>query len=507
MNRRRRSRKGAVLIIVLVLVLLMGVAAGSFLLSMQTENIAARSSGDLLIAQTAAESGEVMFAALLEAPRQYRDSVGGLGDNPELFAAVAVDEPRDDTDLSEMPAFTIRAPARNARRENGVRRRFGGDMRAEGLGVDGTDEPLVFGGVDESKKVHLMKVLQWDQANPGAGRVALLRIPEMTAEAADSLLDWVDADAVVREFGAENEYYAAKGIQPRNGRPSSLRELLLVRGASAETVSEWSAWLTIYSAHRDEAYDGGKRVFVNDADLPRLHQHLIQRVPLAWAQFVIQYRQFGPAATAASDPSDTPVSPETIPLDLSLAPRYRIGSLMDLVDAAVSLNHNGSQVSVASPWSSDAVSMSDQLPQLLDRLTVTSIGRIEGAINVNAAPREVLMVLPGMDEGLVERVLGGRSMAGVDDPSRRTPAWLLTQGLVNRSTFRGMLPHINCGGDVYRAQFWGSLGGDLAAYQYEAVIDAAGAETKRVFVLPLDRDSMDSTSQGQYPNQNQRRVN
>lgn len=496
MNRCRRSRKGAVLIIVLVLVLLMGVAAGGFLLTMQTENIAARSSGDLLMAQTAAESGEVMFAALLEAPRQYRDSIGGLGDNPELFAAVAVDEPGGDTDLSEILTFAIRAPGHDSRRGFGARRGLGGDMRAGGL--DAGDEPLVFGGVDESGKVHLMKVLQREQANPGAGRVALLRIPGMTEEMADSLLDWVDSDSVVREFGAENEYYAAKGIRPRNGRPSSMRELLLVRGVSAETISDWSAWLTIYSAHRDEAYDGGTRVFVNGSDLTSLHQSLVQRVPLAWAQFVIQYRQFGPATTASTD---TPVAPETIPLDLSIAPRFRIGSLVDLVDAEVSLNHNGSQVWVASPLSSDAVLMSEQLPQLLDRLTVTSIGRIEGAINVNVAPREVLMVLPGMDEGLVERVLGARSMAGIDAPSRRTPAWLLTQDIVDRSTFRGMLPHINCGGDVYRAQFWGSLGGDLATSQYEAVIDAAGTESKRVFVQPLERDSVDSTSWGQDTNE------
>jgi hypothetical protein len=493
MNHRRHSRSGAALIIVLVLVLLMGVAAAGFLLSMQTENIAARSSGDLLIAQAAATSGETMLGVLLEAPRQYRDSIGGLGDNPELFAKVAVVELGEDLDESEMATFTVIAPEYRARLQGT------GGMSGMGLGLAVNDEALRYGGVDESNKIHLLKVLQWDQQIPGAGRAALLRIPGMTEETADSLLDWVDTDSETREFGAEDEYYSASGIQPRNGRPNSMRELLLVRGISSEAPPSWLSWLTIYSAHRDEAYDGAARVYVNDNNLARLQQSFAERVPLAWAQFVILYRQFGPAPTATDD---EPVAPDAIPLDLSQPPRFRIESLIDLVDAKVALNHNGSRVWVASPLVSESVSMPEQLPQLLDRLTVTSVGRIEGAVNVNDAPREVLLMLPGIDEGLVERVIGARSMAGADDPARRTPAWLWTQSIVDRSTFRRLLPHINCGGDVYRAQFRGSLGGNLATDQYEAVIDAAGTAAQRVFVQTLEPfGSTRFVSRAQDPNQ------
>jgi hypothetical protein len=341
MNHRRHSRSGAALIIVLVLVLLMGVAAAGFLLSMQTENIAARSSGDLLIAQAAATSGETMLGVLLEAPRQYRDSIGGLGDNPELFAKVAVVELGEDLDESEMATFTVIAPEYRARLQGT------GGMSGMGLGLAVNDEALRYGGVDESNKIHLLKVLQWDQQIPGAGRAALLRIPGMTEETADSLLDWVDTDSETREFGAEDEYYSASGIQPRNGRPNSMRELLLVRGISSEAPPSWLSWLTIYSAHRDEAYDGAARVYVNDNNLARLQQSFAERVPLAWAQFVILYRQFGPAPTATDD---EPVAPDAIPLDLSQPPRFRIESLIDLVDAKVALNHNGSRVWWQAPW-------------------------------------------------------------------------------------------------------------------------------------------------------------
>lgn len=48
--------------------------------------------------------------------------------------------------------------------------------------------------------------------------------------AIDSLLDWTDDDDEPRPFGAEAEYYAPRGIRPRNGALLSVDELGLVRG-------------------------------------------------------------------------------------------------------------------------------------------------------------------------------------------------------------------------------------------------------------------------------------
>jgi len=57
---------------------------------------------------------------------------------------------------------------------------------------------------------------------------------EEADEIADAILDWRDADDLVRTNGAEADYYAGKGLpyRPANGPFKVLTELLLVRGIS-----------------------------------------------------------------------------------------------------------------------------------------------------------------------------------------------------------------------------------------------------------------------------------
>ncbi|OYW45790.1 MAG: hypothetical protein B7Z08_00125 [Sphingomonadales bacterium 32-68-7] len=63
--------------------------------------------------------------------------------------------------------------------------------------------------------------------------------------ATDSLLDWLDDDDEPRGDGAELEFYAARGIHPRNGVPLSIDELAEVRGFDAALVERLGALLTL----------------------------------------------------------------------------------------------------------------------------------------------------------------------------------------------------------------------------------------------------------------------
>lgn len=100
--------------------------------------------------------------------------------------------------------------------------------------MDAEDAGVRFGLENESGKLHLSAVLEWEKASSGAGRAALMRIPGMTETAADSILDWMDEDDEPRSFGAESEYYAGQKVpySPRNGLPQNLEELLLVQGVT-----------------------------------------------------------------------------------------------------------------------------------------------------------------------------------------------------------------------------------------------------------------------------------
>lgn len=61
----------------------------------------------------------------------------------------------------------------------------------------------------------------------------------------DALLDWRDADSVPRPVGAEQDWYAARGLRaPRNGPLADITELRLVRGFDSARVERFRPLLT-----------------------------------------------------------------------------------------------------------------------------------------------------------------------------------------------------------------------------------------------------------------------
>jgi len=66
----------------------------------------------------------------------------------------------------------------------------------------------------------------------------LMLIPNMTEDAADSIIDWIDTDEEAGANGAEFEAYTGLTIpyEPRNGPVPTLAELLLVTGVRSEDL-------------------------------------------------------------------------------------------------------------------------------------------------------------------------------------------------------------------------------------------------------------------------------
>ncbi len=106
--------------------------------------------------------------------------------------------------------------------------------------LEGGEAPgLRFGVENESARLNLAVLLDWDQRRPGAAKEALLALPGMTETIADAILDWLDSDSQPRPFGAEADDYQGRGMPyaPRNGVPQCLEELLLVRGVTRAAFS------------------------------------------------------------------------------------------------------------------------------------------------------------------------------------------------------------------------------------------------------------------------------
>ena len=249
----------------------------------------------------------------------------------------------------------------------------------------------------------------------------------------------------------------------------------------------WARLLTVYSAERNTTWDGKPRINLNHRDLKVLHAQLTEALERPWADFVVAYRQFGPTTKAAArrPPTSSPGTrvtrdrrrtppdsrgPEAeTPLDLTLPPKYDIECVLDLVGAAVALpskpderegeegvEGKGEAVSVLTcPLEDDPQAVRDQLPRLAGLTTTTDRAAIYGRVNVNEAPRCVLLGVPGLDAALVDRILSLRTTsADGSDPQRRDAVWLLTEGLVDRPGMTALWPYVTGGGDVFRDRLW-----------------------------------------------------
>jgi hypothetical protein len=242
----------------------------------------------------------------------------------------------------------------------------------------------------------------------------LLALPGMTEDVADAILDWLDADSEARAAGAEAEYYGRLNppYGPKNGPLDSLDELLMVRGvtpqllygldqdhdgvisakersleqelgidtSTGEMDFGWAGYLTLHSAEAN-LYQGQPRINLNADDLTQLSTDLQSVLTQEWVNFIIAYRQFGPApptsnstdnsSNQSGDPSsggnssdnnsgdstdgsnngngsnsgdsnnnnnsaaNTPVSATEFTPDLSQPAKTKIGSVLDLIGVQV----------------------------------------------------------------------------------------------------------------------------------------------------------------------------
>jgi hypothetical protein len=360
MNRRYRQ-SGFIVLVVMVVIVMLTLAGLAFVLNLSLENKAVHLQGDQQqLQQTLASGVELMRGFLAQTPSE-RQQAGGTFQNAAVFAAVAVSP---DSAAGDDTRFSVVSPQNESEASSGVR----------------------FGLQNESARLNLAALADWDAAEPGAARNALLQLPGMTDAIADAILDWIDGDDVPRDSGAEADYYIGRGLpyEPRNNVPVVLDELLLVRDVSRSSLfgadtnfnyreepgetqqtggagdatggqTPWCRLLTLYSAEANRTFQGEPRIFLNHAELKTLHQQLTAAFDRKAADFVVAYRQFGPydptakptprrkapSAKAGTSQRSSAKRPsgdgQGLLLDLAQPPEYEIASILDLIEARVVL--------------------------------------------------------------------------------------------------------------------------------------------------------------------------
>ncbi len=491
-NASESPRRGFILVVIMVLVVSVAFAGFAFVETMSNEYRAVHINGDLLETEQVLASADVMLQRFIGMSREQRTEAGGWENNPEWFqeqVLAPTDEQRDTEDLDSLTwRFSVVSPMNDTQST-----------------LETTD--LRFGLENDSAKLNLNTLLNLDLLQPNGGRLALMNLPGMTEIAADSILDWIDADDLPREFGAESEFYREfpSPYWPRNGLPTTLDELLLVRGVhrallfghdqnrnfridadephaaqssvqltTQENDSEldehgWADQVTLHSAERNVDRFGHPRINLNQPDLRQLHAALSEVLSTEVTEFIIHWRQFGPA------PADTSTAASTVALDLSLPARFDFQTVVDIVEARTFAATTPATVVVDSPV---ITTSHEGIALLLDHTTVRSEAILRNRININLASSPVLRTLPHMEKELVDQMVSRRDT--LDAEAMSTPAWLLTEQVLSLETFKAVLPFITAGGDVFRAQVvaWRPVGGPYR--RVEILIDGATDHVGRI---------------------------
>ncbi|MDD4788909.1 MAG: type II secretion system protein GspK, partial [Pirellulales bacterium] len=342
-------RRGMVLFVVVIFVAMVSLAGLSYVAVMSMEHKAARLRGDELQVEMAVGSGIEAIRAYLARPPGDARAAADRGDPQRRFRGVVV---ADDAAGGRRTRFSVVSPRVEAERTGGLR----------------------FGLSNESARLNLGTLIEWDRLHPGSARDALMKLPEMSQSIADAILDWIDPDSDPRGSGAEASYYSGLGLPygPRNAEPTSLEELLLVRDVTRRQLfgadenfnyridageqaaagtrslspagamsSPWAMLLTVFSAEKNARPDGKPKIDLNERDLRSLQGKLVEVIDSDLATFLILCRQYRQVRIDGTAGGGVPI--RTIQLDLAAPARYQFTSPLDLLGIAGEVPANGEQ--------------------------------------------------------------------------------------------------------------------------------------------------------------------
>jgi type II secretory pathway component PulK len=298
----------------------------------------------------------------------------------------------------------------------------------------------------------------------------LMALPYMEEYIADAILDWRDGDEEPQTQGVEGGYYETLPIpyKIRNGPLRTIRELLQVKGFTEDLLygedtnldgqldynerdrdvsppldngdevldQGWIAYLTCCSYEKNVDADGNKRININQADQKQLESDL--GIKTSQAKWIVDNRSGG----------------------------YK--SIADLINdqsAKTSGQSSSGGQDQAEPIDLQTFS------QIADRITINGQDKIPGRVNINTAPKQVLMALFGGDdsaEQLAHTVMANRAslLYGFE-----SIAELLNQESMTTAKFKAIAEQITVRSDVFTIRCYATADVSGARMQTECVVD------------------------------------
>jgi type II secretory pathway component PulK len=529
MMRRAQPREGYVIFAVLIVVVVLSLVAYRFADSMIGEYRAGVRAVEQAQAKSAAVSG-LHYAAAILSDREtfYGDLDGNPFDNAGIFERFEVTEAGKGEGQPRAAKFSIRAVVPDA---------------------SGSYEQR-FGVVDEGGKLNINSLIALDSTGEQL-YAALMKLPNMTEDVANAIVDWVDTDDTERASGAESSYYQSlpNPYKTKNGPLNSLDELLLVKGVTpellyggdrnrngevdegeADDTRGWSDYLTVYGREINVDMSGTVRIYLNGDDLDTLFKQLQQAVGDELAAYILASKVFTPTraqttttgtftmngtsgtgtmtltvtASGGNQQGKRPTVPATTEQLLTAVQAQiaatgtsgkRVRSLMDLTNTQITLPRppgtpNETPDYVAYSPLLDPTKLNQLLPELLNKTTTRQAVEMVPRINVNSAPREVLLAVPNLTEAEVDAIVNNRPNQVLTDVGTVSTAWLVTSGALTTQKFKQVERYLTGSSMVYRVQSIGYARADGPVARMEAVIDTNQGAPR--FLMVRDLSELDN---------------
>jgi len=317
-----------------------------------------------------------------------------------------------------------------------------------------------------------------------ATKEQLLGLWDMTEEVADAIIDWRDKDERPSTAGVEGGYYQnlRYGYLIRNGPFKTIRELLLVKGVTAELLygedtnfndrldynerdgdesppaddgddeldKGLIAYLTCYSYDNNKDAGGNKRVNINEANERKLQRSL--DIKKSYAKWIVENRK-----------------------------KNKYKSIADLIN-----EKSPKKAKKDSKEESDEAKPLDlqTFSTIADKITVKDDEKIPGRVNINTAPKAALAALLGGDqtaERLADDIISHREglIYGM-----QSIAEVLNVKSMKINTFKKIADNITTRSDVFTVRcFTIADRGDVsgAKLQTEAVVDRSATPCKILY--------------------------
>ena len=331
---------------------------------------------------------------------------------------------------------------------------------------------VIFGVTDEASKLplNLTNITQ------------LVSVPGITLPTAESLADFTDKDSITRDNGAEQDVYdlLPTPYNIPNQTVSFLDELLLANGISA------------YHLYGEDL-NRNHKLDINENDGDLLQPPDDQDGSLAGGihrYFTLNSRDWNvnllnkPRININSTEIDLNTLGLTEQTVLFLEAKRKLNqpfsSITDLVDAKVTITESAN---IKQDYES-GVTVED-LFNLMDTFTADTREFRPGRVNINSAPANILVQIPGIDENLATTIITTRNSIPLEKQS--SLAWLLETDIMNIEQFKEVEPFLTARSFQFHIQV---IGYGLPSGRFrtiEAVVDLIGTAPKIIYLRDLTK--------------------